>query len=601
VWITGATTGNVYGMITASSYSAPNTTVTISAIGSLKNETLTGYVASLTPTNPSYNSIHSIVNVKDFGAVGDGVADDTTAIAAAFTAAVALDNKVTVYIPGTPMITDTVTVSVVSNLIPDIIVEKEIIYNGANTKTALKIGDITTTFQTANLNLSIKNANQSDWSNDSCIGIELINATACSHINIKKAANFTNGVRFSGNGHGVAYNTTIFGDLSNNKYGVDLMPSNSGWVNENLYIGGRYTVFDGINSTVARYGARVGRAGASQANNNVFIKPSFEMNKADVGAGLTFGVTFFNAVQNHVLYCRSEGTEIVSVFDATSTENEVIIGFSDASSHGVTYDADTFAGNIIRYSRNSEENNSKVIYDIGDLKSRAGLFASTLGAISGLVSVDTTTGALSNAAPVMTIGTEDITLTNGGRALGAIIDVSEQKQFVLSCGYTGNGGRLFVQCYDASDVLLTGTTPSYAIGTSDAVLTASGQGYISGSDSTVNRSVRFTDAVKRAFIGVVKGTVNPQFNSFRILAVDDADYIAKPAVLTKSPTFSMTPYHIYGDQAPVSNTWKQGDRIYNTNVSVDGNNMVLDHWVCIAAGTPGTWVAQYLSTVSPAT
>jgi len=110
VWITGATTGNVYGMITASSYSAPNTTVTISATGSLQSETLTGYVASLTPTNPSYNSIHSIANVKDFGAVGDNVADDTSAFTAAISAAELTGGAV--YIPtGIYKITSTLTIS----------------------------------------------------------------------------------------------------------------------------------------------------------------------------------------------------------------------------------------------------------------------------------------------------------------------------------------------------------------------------------------------------------------------------------------------------------------------------------------------------------
>jgi len=56
-----------------------------------------------------------------------------------------------------------------------------------------------------------------------------------------------------------------------------------------------------------------------------------------------------------------------------------------------------------------------------------------------------------------------------------------------------------------------------------------------------------------------------------------------------------------GTAAPTAGTWKRGDRVYNTTPSVDGNNMVLDHWVCTVAGSPGTWVAQYLSTVSPAT
>jgi len=112
VWITGATTGNVYGIITASSYSAPNTTITISADGSLQNESLTGYVASLTPTNPSYNSIHSVASVRDFGATGDGVTDDTAALRAAFTS-----GKSIIGVPGDIYLTDYITVDTISNVV----------------------------------------------------------------------------------------------------------------------------------------------------------------------------------------------------------------------------------------------------------------------------------------------------------------------------------------------------------------------------------------------------------------------------------------------------------------------------------------------------
>ena len=53
--------------------------------------------------------------------------------------------------------------------------------------------------------------------------------------------------------------------------------------------------------------------------------------------------------------------------------------------------------------------------------------------------------------------------------------------------------------------------------------------------------------------------------------------------------------------APSLGTWERGDTVYNRAPSVDVNNMVLSHWVCTVAGTPGTWTPQYLSTVSPAT
>ena len=57
----------------------------------------------------------------------------------------------------------------------------------------------------------------------------------------------------------------------------------------------------------------------------------------------------------------------------------------------------------------------------------------------------------------------------------------------------------------------------------------------------------------------------------------------------------------YDTAVPTSGDWLQGDRIYNSTPTTDANNMVLDHWVCITTGSPGTWVPQYISTVSPAT
>jgi nitrous oxidase accessory protein NosD len=52
--------------------------------------------------------------------------------------------------------------------------------------------------------------------------------------------------------------------------------------------------------------------------------------------------------------------------------------------------------------------------------------------------------------------------------------------------------------------------------------------------------------------------------------------------------------------APSAGTWARGERVFYTPSVVDGNNMVLQGWVCTVAGSPGTWVTQYISTVSPA-
>jgi hypothetical protein len=61
------------------------------------------------------------------------------------------------------------------------------------------------------------------------------------------------------------------------------------------------------------------------------------------------------------------------------------------------------------------------------------------------------------------------------------------------------------------------------------------------------------------------------------------------------------PHKHYLTAAPTSGLFSKGAKVYNSNPTVDGNNMILDHWLCTAGGSPGTWVAQYFSTASPAT
>lgn len=53
--------------------------------------------------------------------------------------------------------------------------------------------------------------------------------------------------------------------------------------------------------------------------------------------------------------------------------------------------------------------------------------------------------------------------------------------------------------------------------------------------------------------------------------------------------------------APIAGNHLVGDIVYNDTPIVDGNNMQLFGWRCTVAGTPGTWVAMYVSTVTPAT
>jgi hypothetical protein len=45
--------------------------------------------------------------------------------------------------------------------------------------------------------------------------------------------------------------------------------------------------------------------------------------------------------------------------------------------------------------------------------------------------------------------------------------------------------------------------------------------------------------------------------------------------------------------APTTGTWTQGDRLKNSApVEAGSPAYVIDGWVCVASGTPGTWLEQ---------
>jgi hypothetical protein len=541
-----------------------------------------------TTTGRFIRSDQTRISVKDFGASTAGTAAaNSTAIQAAINyceTVAASGNSITLTQDGDMLFDSTLTVQVsapTGGRSVNLDFRGRLHYTGVDTQPAIVIGETAKILSNTFINLELVNDNQSDWTEAAGVGIRIFNAHVC-EIHIRKSTGFTVGVECVGSGSGFVHNNVFLLDIINNKYGVDLKPESSGWVNENTFYGGKFFVNTGVNATIARYGVRLGRTGEFICNNNVFYHPSTELNSTDTGAGLTFGYAFENAAMNHILQPRSEITETIAVFDVDCYSNEVIMGREDAASNGVTDGGK--AGNVVICSKRISEHRSKIIFDIPDLKSRAAPRSSGVSTIAGLLGANTTTGALTHYGPALIIGPEDITITSGSAAYGVIVDTRDQKQFILGNGFTGNGGRLFTICYNALDVELTGTSPAYAIGASGNDLTVGGTGYLSGADTTANQSVRFHDDVKRAFIGVRKGTANAQFNSFRLMSVDDVKYVAKPAILSKTPTYTLSPDFRWGDQAPTIGTWKASDAIWDITPSAGGKM----GWVCVTAGTQGT-------------
>src|SRR5699024_240729 len=110
------------------------------------------------------------------------------------------------------------------------------------------------------------------------VGIELVNLNSCPEILVPRVSRFEIGLAEIGtNGRGHAYNTITIGHLENNKRNQVMMSAGSGWCNENLHLGGRFSheSAEGVSVPGVKH-LDLESADSNQINNNVWIKPSLE-------------------------------------------------------------------------------------------------------------------------------------------------------------------------------------------------------------------------------------------------------------------------------------------------------------------------------------
>ena len=110
------------------------------------------------------------------------------------------------------------------------------------------------------------------------VGVELVNLNSCPEILVPRVSRFEVGLAETGtNGRGHAYNTITIGHLENNKRNQVIISAGSGWCNENLHLGGRFSheSAEGVSVPGVKH-LDLESADSNQINNNVWIKPSLE-------------------------------------------------------------------------------------------------------------------------------------------------------------------------------------------------------------------------------------------------------------------------------------------------------------------------------------
>ncbi len=472
-----------------------------------------------------------------YGAVGDASTNNATAINKAFADGVASytgNFAPTVYFGRSKgfNVASALTAGIGVNIIQD----SPIIYTGSSNITVLTVGTTAGLNQQRNLKLDVTRTTVSDWTSTSAISIKLLNIYQ-SQVLIEQASKSTIGLLvYASTSYNVFYNQFTLNGIANNKYGLKLSGEDaSAYVNNNLFVGGRFYVESGVNSTVARYGIQITDDSTAVHNDNTFLKPSFELNAVDASSEAVAILTE-RASDTAFLQIRLDGNdEPIMRMTNNSTAITIDCSYTDITS---IEENGTYAGTQLTWKTNNPrtERTNLLIFDSGyfphnSLVSYSG--ATKYAYMSGMFGTDTA-GVI---AQVLTDGGTATTLadvydsyiTYGNQnALGIVVDTSLAKNFYATTVDAATVyGRFIINCYDSTGTLLTSAGAGHPyVKTNRSGLTVTytanwGGGYQSSSNfNQISFSVG--SAVKSIHI-LFTGNAGLQLTNFRLYS----DYITQ--------------------------------------------------------------------------
>ncbi|GGG42278.1 hypothetical protein GCM10010964_32200 [Caldovatus sediminis] len=483
---------------------------------------------------------------RDFGGLGDGVADDRAAIQAAFDRAAA-DGKMAVIPPGTWNVSGGVTLGGGAR---GLIMRGVLRYTGTAPATVLTLGDGGTIRNGEKLyaNLQVVRQTQSDWSSEADIGILARNLDA-SVLDVRLVQGFTIGLRTLGDGRGFEDSTLHLHRFLNNRIGLDVhCATATAWNTSVRYYGGHFACATGINLSLDRFGIRLSAEPGAYTNHNrhVFDAPNFELRQLDPN----IAIPFLNETNGSAIIGRALRMEACSPIVARHTgaaqDCEYEVAWANTYQVGIDYAATaTRCGNaVLNRHRAPASRHLRLLGGVPNLRAAAFRHSATEVGVEGLAAVATSTTAATTLAGLSFNGLDDITPTGRGlrleaqRGLAFVVDCSQAKEFALAHWLVGgaDGGRLFVRCFDAGmavreniagDVLASLTTmqwntPSKAW-TGGAVM----------ADASLNRrmTVRLAEPVAFAQIGIVGFDGQIELEALRLYGLPEH----APALLCGTP------------------------------------------------------------------
>lgn len=520
----------------------------------------------------------NFLSIEDFGAVKGFTANqvlNTTAIANAATEA--FNSGKTLYVPNAEYYFNS---SIIIENIPHIKIDGVLIFTG--TGNALTLGSSSINTHCKNLQLAVKNGNNIT---KNTIGIKLININS-SDISLREIEGFGIGAQFNGSGKGTCYNIVKFGRIVNNYTNIQLYAeiSNSvvGWVNENVFMGGRIAADSNfVSSTnsanIERIGVSISGDGTyTHNNNNRFYGVSTE--------NQTIAYDLVYAQQNHILQIRTEGCNYAYREQNISFNNVIEVGYGTTESISLS----NYTGTTILVPADNRDKMYRypnLIYSSGNLGRNSAVsdtFISTKNVTfyessSNKSFAYTKTQNTAGTTTYAVKGDDYIQLTTN-RAVGVNIDTTNSKDFLVCRSLVENdAGRIAVICYDAEGNLLQNEgTIRYHQNTSFFYNSNSFGGCWFLNTDNSNPEVQFTVSENVAKIKLlVMGGISA------------AARIKEFSVRAHTPTTAVSEFNFNWATLPgcpnVGN-YKLSDTVFSAAPS-----SARVGWICTADGEPGTW------------
>ncbi|TCZ55551.1 glycosyl hydrolase family 28-related protein [Roseicella aquatilis] len=410
------------------------------------------------------------LSARDFGALGDGAADDGPALQAAMNAAAA-SGKVLEVGEGTFRTTMPLTLP---GAAAGLSMRGTILYAGPPGHAALTLGDggAVDNQRKAYLGLSVFRALQSDWLDEADIGIRLRNINE-SRVEIRRAERFTIGVQLVGDARGCEDSDLHYGRIVDNRIGLDLRTLTAGgWMNALRHHGGHFACASATNPGMGRFGVRLSAApGAYRLHNaNLFHAPAFELQRQGT-PGTVDAIPFLIEVDGRGLVARGVRMEACSPFVARHTG-----GFSDAvyevayvgaygfAGCGVDYAGATRAGGTVLplHQAAAALGTPRLVAEASSVRARAFRWDGSATGFEGLAVLSgnpagppaTLNGFCFPGLSSIALNADTVTLPTS-RALAFVVDCTTCKEFFLAA--EGSGLRPVAMQFDAAEAVLDGT------------------------------------------------------------------------------------------------------------------------------------------------